>query len=206
MEYPSKYLEEVSRQLTKLPGIGQRTAMRLAMHMLKWSEDEIERFGMAFLNLKGNISYCKSCGNISDTETCKICLSHSRDKSIICIVEDFRDVIAIENTQQFKGNYHVLGGIISPMDGIGPQSLNVASLLTKLATNTIKEIIFALPTTMEGDTTSFYLFKKIKNHEVVISTLARGVALGDDLEYIDELTLGKSLLNRTLFEGSISNS
>lgn len=194
-------------EFSKLPGIGKRTALRLVLHLLKLPKTEIEKFGNTFLRLKDEIRYCKNCNNISETETCSICNNPKRDVSLICVVEDVRDVMAIENTNQFNGRYHVLGGIISPMDGIGPNDLNIDMLLTKVSTEQIKEIIMALSATMEGDTTVFYLYKKIiqaGNTNITFSTIARGVSIGDELEYADELTLGRSILNRTLYETSLA--
>jgi len=193
-------------EFAKLPGIGKRTALRLVLHLLKQSPSELERFGNTFIRLKNDIRYCQNCNNISDTDICSICSDRKRDSSLICVVEDFRDIIAIENTNQFNGHYHVLGGIISPMDGIGPNDLNIEKLLSKIATKEIKEIIMALSATMEGDTTVFYLYKKIMlldSSGLKFTTIARGVSIGDELEYADELTLGRSIQNRTPYENSL---
>ena len=199
-EYPSQLLENAVDEFAKLPGIGKKTAMRLALHVLKQKNEDVNLFGNTFIKLKNEVKFCKICNNISDKEVCNICADESRNKSIVCVVENIKDVMAIENTSQFKGYYHVLGGIISPMDGIGPSDLNIQSLEQRVEENTkIKEIIFALPTTMEGDTTNFYIHKKLTNKNLDFSILARGVAIGDELEYTDELTLGRSILNRTVF-------
>ncbi len=189
-------------QFASLPGIGKKTALRLALYLLKQNADEVERFADSFVKMKNKVQFCKSCHNISDNEVCGICNNPKRNKQLICVVEDMRDVIAIENTRQFSGVYHVLGGIISPVDGIGPGDLNIDSLVEKVRISEIKEIVLALSTTMEGDTTNFYLFKRLKEFNIAISTIARGVAVGDDLEYTDELTLGKSILNRIPYENS----
>jgi recombination protein RecR len=203
--YPSKIFEEAVNQFATLPGIGRRGALRMVLHLLKQSPDEIEKFGNTFLRLRNEIKYCRNCHNISDTELCGICSSPKRDSSLVCVVEDVRDLIAVENTQQFYGLYHVLGGIISPMDGIGPSELNIESLLTKLNRGEIKEVIMALSATMEGDTTVFYIYKKISQLHagIKLSTIARGVSIGDDLEYADEVTLGRSILNRTPYESTL---
>ena len=204
--YSSKILEEAVNEFAKLPGIGRRTALRLVLHLLKQSPEEVEKFGNTFLRLRNEIRYCGVCHNISEMEVCSICSNHKRDGSLICVVEDVRDVIAIENTNQFNGKYHVLGGIISPMDGIGPGDLNIETLLHKIASDEVNEVIMALSATMEGDTTVFYLYKKIFQldcGDLKFSTIARGVSIGDELEYADEATLGRSILNRTLYENSL---
>ena len=198
--YSSKLLEEAVEEFASLPGIGRKTALRLVLFLLKQEEEEVERFGNTVLRLKKEIVHCKVCHNISDSEVCKICNDPYRDKQIICVVENIRDVMSIENTQQYSGIYHVLGGIISPMDGIGPADLKIDSLIEKAAREQVKEVILALSTTMEGDTTNFYIYKKLKQTPVAVTTLARGVSIGDDLEYADEITLGRSILNRTKFE------
>lgn len=200
--YPSKYLEDAVTELIKLPGIGKRTALRLALWMLKQDISNIELLGNAIINLRQKIQYCTICHNISDEDVCNICADNRRNASILCIVEDVRDVVAIENTKQFDGVYHVLGGVISPMEGIGPANLNIESLIRKTADNEIKEVIIALPSTTEGDTTAFYLYRKIKENVNVISTISRGISVGDDLEYADEVTLGKSIRNRIPFDKS----
>jgi recombination protein RecR len=197
--FSSKLLEDAVNEFAKLPGIGNKTALRLVLFLLRQSEEETESFGNTILRLKKDIKECK----ISDTDICHICSNATRDHETLCVVESIRDVISIENTQQYRGAYHVLGGIISPMDGIGPGDLNIASLDEKVKTNEIREIILALPTTMEGDTTNFYIYRKLKEYGIKITTLARGVAIGDDLEYADEITLGRSLVNRTDFESTL---
>ncbi|TNE55676.1 MAG: recombination protein RecR [Bacteroidetes bacterium] len=202
MKIPSKYLEQVVDQLAILPGVGKRTALRLALQILKKSPDEIERFAQAFLELKDHLKKCKSCGNVSDLDYCGICADPNRDQSMICVVEDVRDVMAIEETSSFKGVYQVLGGIISPMDGIGPQDLNVESLLQKMESGKVNEVIFALSATMEGDTTNFYLYKKLKPYNIKVTTLSRGVSVGAELHYADGITLGRSILNRMPFKVS----
>ena len=204
--YSSKLLEEAVEEFATLPGIGRKTALRLVLHLLKQEDKEVEHFGNTILRMKQEIITCKVCHNISDSEVCHICSDPYRDKSTICVVESIRDVMSVENTQQFMGTYHVLGGIISPMDGVGPADLTIESLEGKARTGQCKEVILALSTTMEGDTTNFYIYRKLKPFEVTISTLARGVAIGDDLEYADEVTLGRSILNRTSFEDTFKNS
>ena len=201
--FTSKLLESAVDEFAKLPGIGRKTALRLVLHLLNQEKEDVNHFGETIIKLRNEIKHCKSCNTISDTDICNICSDLSRDSSVICVVENARDVMSVENTHQFKGLYHVLGGIISPMDGIGPNDLNIDSLLQKVKEGSIKELILALSTTMEGDTTNFYLYKKFKNYGIKITTLARGVAIGDELEYADEITLGRSIVNRTLFESSI---
>lgn len=201
--FTSKLLESAVDEFAKLPGIGRKTALRLVLHLLNQEKEDVNHFGETIIKLRNEIKHCKSCNTISDTDICNICSDLSRDSSVICIVENARDVMSVENTHQFKGLYHVLGGIISPMDGIGPNDLKIDSLLQKIKEENVKELILALSTTMEGDTTNFYLYKKFKNYKVKITTLARGVAIGDELEYADEITLGRSIVNRTLFESSI---
>mgnify|MGYP001437696512 FL=1 len=204
MNFSSKLIQDAVEQFAKLPGIGRKSAMRLALHLLKMDKDEVRSFGKAFIDLRDKINYCKECHNISDMDICVLCSNSSRESSILCVVEDIRDVIAIENTHQFKGKYHVLGGIISPMDGVGPADLNIESLVTKVAQGNIKEIIMALSTTMEGDTTNFYIFKRLKEYEIKMSVIARGISVGDELEYADEVTLGRSIVNRTPYENSLA--
>ncbi len=203
--YPSKLLESAISEFAGLPGIGRKTALRLVLHLLKHDLADVEKFSSAIIALKREIKYCSSCHNISDSKMCNICSDDKRDHSIICVVENIRDVMSIENTHQYSGIYHVLGGIISPMDGIGPGDLNISSLEEKVARGNVKEIILALSTTMEGDTTNFYIYRKLHKHPVIISTIARGVSIGDELEYADEVTLGRSIVNRTLFETSINS-
>ncbi len=202
--YPSRLLEDAINEFAKLPGIGRKTALRLVLYLLKQETEEVNHFGETMIKLRNEIKYCTSCNNISDTEVCNICANNSRDHSIICIVENIQDVLSIENTQQYNGIYHVLGGIISPMDGIGPGELKLDTLEKKISNAEVKEIIFALSTTMEGDTTNFYIYKKFKMYPIKISTIARGVSIGDELEYADEITLGRSILNRTPFETTLA--
>jgi recombination protein RecR len=195
----SKYIDEAVEQLSSLPGIGKKTALRLVLQMLNRSEIEIQKFSESFVEMKKMVKKCTSCGNISDQDLCEICQNPNRDHTQICIVEDIRDVMALESTNYYKGIYHVLGGIISPMDGIGPADLNISALLEKVKKEEVKEIIFALSTNMEGDTTNFYLFKKLAPFKINITCLSRGVAIGTELQYADELTLGRSLINRQPF-------
>jgi recombination protein RecR len=202
VDLPSKYLNEAVEQLASLPSIGKRSALRLAMDLLKRSPEDIERFSKAFTQMKQNIKFCQKCGNISDIELCSICSNPSREKEVVCIVEDIRDVLAIESTGSFKGVYHVLGGVISPMDGLGPGDLNIASLIERAKNDDINEVIFALSSTMEGDTTNFYLYKKLKPFNINVTTLSRGVAVGTELHYADELTLGRSILQRLPFDST----
>jgi len=199
---PSKVLEIAVNELAKLPGIGRKTALRMALHLLKSRREDTEAFGMAIIRMHNDIRYCRECGNISDEELCSICGSPKRDKSIVCVVEDIRDVIAIENTGQFSGVYHVLGGIISPMEGIGPNDLNISGLIEKVNAGSVTEIILALPTTIEGDTTNFYIYKKLNASAIHVSMIARGISVGDELEHTDEVTLGRSIVNRTPYESS----
>jgi len=203
-KYSSRLLENAVNEFSRLPGIGRKTALRLVLYLLKKDNSEVESFCDSITSLKKNIKYCKICHNISDTEICDICSQSSRHSDIICVVENIRDVMAIENTHQFNGLYHVLGGIISPMDGIGPSELEIDSLIKRVKEGKISEIILALSTTMEGDTTNFYIYKKLKDSTVKISTLSRGVSIGDELEYTDEVTLGRSIKNRQDFESSIT--
>lgn len=197
----SKLIENAVDQFSRLPGIGKKSALRFALHLLKLSNEEVRQFGEAFIDLKESIQFCASCHNISDSDTCDICASPNRDRNKICVVEDIRDVIAIENTGQFNGLYHVLGGIISPIEGKSPSDLNIETLIQKAKSGEHQEFILALKTTIEGDTTNFYLYKKLKEYDIKISTIARGVAFGDELEYTDEITLGRSILNRTTYQG-----
>jgi len=202
-QFPSRLLENAVNEFTKLPGIGRKSALRLVLHLLKQDIQEVEIFGNSLIQLRTEIKHCRICYNISDTDICSICANPSRNPSLICVVENIKDVMSIENTHQFNGLYHVLGGIISPMDGIGPSDLEIDSLVTRVNTEKIDEIILALSTTMEGDTTNFFIYKKLKNTGVKLSTLARGVSIGDELEYTDEVTLGRSIVNRMDFEESI---
>lgn len=200
--FSSALLENAVQEFAKLPGIGRKTALRLVLHMLKKEKNEVESFGNAIIQLRRDIIYCKCCHNISDTEVCGICSNQSRDKSTVCVVETVKDVMSIENTQQYKGLYHVLGGVISPMDGIGPADLEIESLVNRVAEGGISEIILALSTTMEGDTTNFYIFRKLASTAVKITTIARGISIGGELEYTDEVTLGRSIINRVEFTNS----
>lgn len=195
-EFPSKLLENAVNEFASLPGIGRKTAFRLVMNLLRRDSEDVKRFGETIIKLHGEIHYCKICNNISDTEICNICSDEKRDRMIICVVENIQDVMAIENTRQFNGLYHVLGGIISPIDGIGPSDLKIDSLEEKVKTGHLREIIFALSTTMEGDTTNYYLYKRLNKYDIILTTLARGVAVGDELEYTDEITLGRAINNR----------
>ena len=203
-KYPSKLLETAVNEFTKLPGIGRKSALRLVLHLLRQDAEAVNFFGNSIIQLRNEIKHCKVCHNISDTEICNICGNHARNQSVVCVVENIRDVMSVENTQQYNGLYHVLGGIISPMDGIGPAELEIESLIKRVEEGTIVEIILALSTTMEGDTTNFYIFRKLKDFPVKITTLARGVSVGDELEYTDEITLGRSLTNRIPYESSLS--
>jgi recombination protein RecR len=199
-EFPSKLLENAVNEFASLPGVGRKTAFRLVMNLLRRDSEEVKRFGESIIKLHEEIHYCKVCNNISDTEICSICSDEKRDKSIICVVENIQDVMSIENTRQYTGLYHVLGGIISPIDGVGPSDLKIDTLEEKVKAGGIREIIFALSTTMEGDTTNFYLFKRLSKYNPVITTLARGVAIGDELEYTDEITLGRAINNRNPYQ------
>ncbi len=198
--FPSKLLENAVNELSKLPGIGKKTALRLALHLLKQEKSEVENFGNVIIKMRKDIIFCRMCHNISDDEICDICNNQKRNHSFICVVEDVRDVLAIENTSQFNGVYHVLGGIISPMEGIGPSNLNIETLVDKVALGNVNEIIMALPATIEGDTTNFYIYKQLKDFEVILTTIARGIAVGDNLEYTDEITLGRSIINRMPYD------
>jgi len=201
--YPSKLVENAVVELSKLPGIGRKTALRLVLHLLKEDVEDVEMFGNAIINMRNNIKYCQKCHNISDSDICEICSNPKRNENIICVVEDIRDVMAIENTAQYSGVYHILGGIISPIEGIGPQDLNIESLIKKISENNVEEIILALSTTIEGDTTNFYIFKRLKDYNIKFSTIARGISIGDELEYADEVTLGRSIINRTPYESTL---
>ncbi|MDN3547402.1 recombination mediator RecR [Mucilaginibacter aquaedulcis] len=204
MNFSSKLLENAVAEFAKLPGVGQKTALRLVLHLLNQDKQEVERFSSSISKLRNEIQFCSVCHNISDQSVCEICSSHKRDHSTICVVEDTRDVMAIENTNQYNGVYHVLGGLISPMDGIGPSDLQVDTLVERLKANETKEIIFALSATMEGDTTLFYLHKRVKSFNITISTIARGIAFGGELEYVDEITLGRSIATRVPYENSLT--
>ena len=204
MNFSSKLLEDAVAEFAKLPGVGQKTALRLVLHLLNQDKNDVERFSTSINKLRNEIQFCQVCLNISDHPVCQICASPKRDHATICVVEDTRDVMAIENTNQYNGVYHVLGGLISPMDGVGPSDLQVDSLVERLKAGDVQEIIFALSATMEGDTTLFYLHKRLKSFEITISTIARGIAFGGELEYVDELTLGRSIATRVPYENSLS--
>ena len=202
-QYSSLLLEKAVSEFAKLPGIGKKTAMRLVSHLLRQDTASVEAFGNSVITLKREVKYCKVCHNISDTDVCQICANTQRDSSTVCVVENIRDVMAVEATQQYKGLYHVLGGVISPMDGVGPGDLQIESLINRVKDGGVKEIILALSTTMEGDTTNFYLYRKLEKSGVKLSIIARGVSIGDELEYTDEITLGRSIVNRTAFNGTV---
>ena len=204
MNFSSKLVENAVNQLSSLPGIGKKSALRLVLHMIKQEKQNINQFGNSFIDLINNINYCSECFSISDNEKCEICSDQKRDKSTICVVEDIRVMMAVESTMQFKGIYHVLGGLISPMDGIGPSDIKVEELIQKVQNSEVKEIIFALSTTMEGDTTNFYLFRRLKDLNITISSIARGISIGDELEYADEITLGTAISSRLPYENSLS--
>jgi recombination protein RecR len=202
-QYSSALLEKAVSEFSKLPGIGPKTAMRLVLHLLRQNTASVESFGNSIIKLKHEIKYCKICHNLSDTDICSICDKPDRDHQTICVVENIQDVLAIENTHQFHGVYHVLGGVISPMDGVGPSDLQIASLVDRVNGSEVKEVILALSPTMEGDTTNFYIFRKLADTGVKLSIIARGVAQNDELQYTDEITLGRSILNRIIFTGQI---
>jgi recombination protein RecR len=204
MQISSSSFNQAVEQLSSLPGIGKKTALRLVLHLLNRNTDDVKIFGNAFVNLANEINYCSSCYNISEHQLCSVCSNLNRNNQLICVVENVLDVIAIENTNQFKGKYHVLGGIISPMEGIGPNDIKVAELIQRIKEENITELIMALSTTMEGDATNFYIYKKLKEFDVKVTTIARGIGIGDELEYTDELTLGRSILNRIPFENTLS--
>lgn len=201
-KYPSQLLANAVNEFSKLPGIGKKTALRLILHLLRQDQGTVLSLAEALVQLKEGVKYCQVCNNICDDEICPICQDKTRDEGLICVVENIREVMAVENTMQFKGLYHVLGGIISPIDGIGPADLQIDSLIERVEKKEIREIILALSTTMEGDTTNFYIYKKLQPYNVAISIIARGISIGDEIEYADEITLGRSILNRTLFDDS----
>ena len=205
MEFSSKLLQSAVDEVAQLHGIGRRTALRLVLHLMRQPESQTLHLTEALQKMRQNINFCKNCHNISDSELCEICINTNRNQDVVCVVEDIRDVMAIESTASYRGIYHVLGGKISPMDGVGPHDLKINSLIEKVRSGTIKELIFALSSTMEGDTTNFYIFKQIQDTEVVISTIARGISVGDELEYADEVTLGRSITNRIPFELSLKS-
>ena len=203
MEFSSKLLQNAVNEVAQLPGIGRRTALRLVLHLMRQPENQTIQLSKSLTEMRSKINFCNSCHNISDHSICEICSNENRNKATICVVEDIRDVLAIESTATFKGIYHVLGGKISPMDGIGPSDLNIQSLVSKVKSGQVNEVIFALSSTMEGDTTNFYIFKQIQSAKIQISTIARGISVGDELEYADEITLGRSITNRIPFEMSL---
>jgi recombination protein RecR len=203
MEFSSKLLENAVNEVSQLPGIGKRTALRLVLHLLRQPREQTSDLSQALIHMREQIKFCKNCHNISDVELCEICANPHRNTEIICVVEDIKDVMAIENTSSFRGLYHVLGGKISPMDGIGPHDLNINALVDKVRLGNVKELIFALSSTMEGDTTNFYIYKQIQDFDIVTSTISRGISVGDELEYADEVTLGRSIVNRIPFETSL---
>lgn len=203
--FSSKLLQAAVEEFSKLPGIGKKTSLRLVLHLLQQQQEDVQSFAQAITELKSNVVYCKVCHNISDHEVCDICKSPRRDNQTICVVEDLRDIIAIENTGHYHGLYHVLGGVISPINGIGPDDLNLSSLIERAEKGDVKEIILALSTTMEGDTTNFYIYRKLQDKNIQLSAIARGIAIGDELEYADEVTLGRSIVNRTPYQTSLVN-
>ncbi len=205
MEMSSKLLERAVAEISQLPGIGKRTALRLALHLLRQPSEQTLQLAQALQSMRDDIRFCRECHNIADVEVCEICASPGRDKSLICVVEDVRDVMAIENTGFFKGVYHVLGGKISPIDGIGPSQLTIGSLVDKVKAGGVKELIFALSSTMEGDTTNFYIYRQVKDMGIIMSAIARGIAVGDELEFADEVTLGRSIIHRVPFEKALTN-
>ncbi len=204
MNFSSKLIEDAVNEFARLPGIGKRTALRLVLYLLQQDELQVTSFGEAIIKMRKEIKHCKGCYNISDDEFCEICSNPSRSNEIVCVVEDIRDVMAIESTLQYKGVYHILGGIISPMNGIGPDDLNVTPLINKVKSGKIIEVILALTTSLEGDTTNFYLYKKLQESQVKLTTIARGVSIGDELEYVDDITLGRSIVNRTPYEATLT--
>ena len=205
MEFSSKFIENAVNEISNLPGIGKKSALRLVLFLLRQPESQSKNLANAISEMRLNVNFCKNCHNISDLDVCEICSNPRRDQSVICVVEDIRDVMAIEKTSSFNGLYHVLGGKISPIDGIGPDDLNIESLVEKVKNNPIKEVIFALSTTMEGDTTNFYIYRQISDYNIATSTIARGISVGDDLEYADEITLGRSITDRSPFEKSLKS-
>ena len=206
MNFSSKLLENAVDEVSQLPGIGKRTALRLVLFLLKQPKERTSGLTTALDNLKANVKFCKNCHSISDVEICEICANKNRNEAILCVVEDIRDVMAIESTAQFRGLYHVLGGKISPIEGVGPQNLTIESLVHKIRGGGVKEVIFALSSTMEGDTTNFYIYRQIEDMDINVSTIARGISVGDELEYADEVTLGRSILNRIPFANSLKSS
>ena len=205
MEFSSKLLENAVNEMSQLPGIGKRTALRLVLHLLKQPKEQSQKLATSLLKMREEINFCANCHNISDTKLCEICANPRRDEQLVCVVEDIRDVMAIENTSQYRGHYHVLGGKISPMDGIGPGDLTIPSLVERVKAGNVRELIFALSSTMEGDTTNFYIYKQIEPYHITTTTIARGISVGDELEYADEVTLGRSILHRIPFESSLKS-
>jgi recombination protein RecR len=203
--YPSKLLENAVEEFAKLPGIGRKTALRLVLHLLRQSSVDVDRFSQTMMQLRNEVKHCKVCNNLSDNDICTICSNPRRDSSLICVVENIKDVMSIENTHQFNGLYFVLGGVISPMDGVGPADLKIDQLMNKIAEGNVKEIIMALSATMEGDTTNFFIYKKLRQFPVTVSAIARGVAFGDELEYTDEITLGRAIINRVKYEATLAD-
>ena len=199
-QFPSQLLEKAVGEFSKLPGVGRKTALRYALHLLRETKEDVDSFTKAISTMRHDIKYCNICHNISDSDKCSICVNPNRDTSILCVVENVQDVLAIENTQQYNGLYHVLGGIISPIDGIGPNDLEIDSLVERVKTGIVNEIILALASTIEGDTTNFYISRKLKGFDIKLTVIARGISVGDELEYTDEVTLGRSILNRTIIE------
>jgi recombination protein RecR len=204
MNLPSKYLQDAVDQMAALPGIGKRTALRLVLHLIAQSDEDVNGFAASFSRLKSHVKQCRNCGNLSDVETCQICTDVKRDQTLICVVQDIRDILAIENTMQYRGLYHVLGGLISPMDGVGPGDLSIEQLIERAQQGGVKEVILALSATMEGDTTNYYLFKRLQHCQVEVSVIARGIGIGSEIEYTDEVTLGRSITSRSLFELALS--
>lgn len=203
MEFSSKLIEKAVDEMSQFPGVGKRTALRLVLHLLKQPKEHTQDLVKALQKMREEIKFCSNCHNISDSELCEICSNSNRDRTVVCVVEDIRDVMAIENTGQYKGMYHVLGGKISPIDGIGPDDLTISSLVEKASKGEVKELIFALSSTIEGDTTNFYIFRQIESYQIKTTTIARGISVGDELEYADEITLGRSILHRIPFETSL---
>lgn len=206
MDFSSKLLENAVNEMSQFPGIGKRTALRLVLHLLKQPKEHTQKLSQSLQLMRDEIIFCKNCNNISDSDVCEICSNPNRNGEIICVVEDIRDVMAIENTGRYRGHYHVLGGKISPMDGIGPGDLNIISLVERVKSGNVKELIFALSSTLEGDTTNFYIFKQLETYTINITTIARGISVGDELEYTDEVTLGRSIVNRVPFESSLKST
>lgn len=206
MDFSSKLLENAVNEMSQFPGIGKRTALRLVLHLLKQPKEHTQKLSQSLQLMRDEVIFCKICNNISDRDVCEICSNPNRNGEIICVVEDIRDVMAIENTGRYRGHYHVLGGKISPMDGIGPGDLNIISLVERVKSGNVKELIFALSSTLEGDTTNFFIFKQLETHTINITTIARGISVGDELEYTDEVTLGRSIVNRVPFESSLKST